>query len=485
MKYCIYICFLLLAAQSSVLGQKKQTLKAYLDHKSYYAPNLGNYVEIQLQFVGYTLKYLPVAEGLQSEVAIQLTVRTGAGKEVVASDAYRLQSPVMRDSVIDDFYELKRFALKPGTYELEVSLQDLNTTEPAMTGKQAIYVGERRADMDISDIQVAEVMLPTQTESAFTKSGYEIIPRISNYFPVESNSIPVYFELYESLPEAQAVGLKQTVIDNQTKQEIESLTRYSKHEIDQVLPVIRVIDISALNSGEYVLQFSVISKTNEVLSTREYFFERANDRLTDITPENLVLDPAFQASIADDSVFFYAASLIPISRPAEVRNLISMLKKKDRDVARKYIQGFWITTSNGHGAYEAWMRYKTQVILVQRLYGNNFMDGYETDRGRVYLQYGPPNSIIARETSPSEYPYEIWHYDKIRQFSNKRFVFYNPDLVNNAYRLLHSDLIGELQNYRWQQQLTKRNSANNDIDSPNDGNIDHYGGNSKELYRQY
>jgi GWxTD domain-containing protein len=483
MKHCIYIFILLFAAQSQVYGQRKQALKAYLDHKSFYAPNLGNYVKIQLQFVGYTLKYVPVAEGLQSEVGIQLTVRSGT--EVVASDAYRLQSPVMRDSVIDDFYELKRFALKPGTYELEVSLQDLNTDEPAMGGKQSITVSERNTGISLSEIQVAETMMPTQTESTFTKSGYEIIPRISNYYPAEINTIPVYLELYESMPEAQGVGMKQTVIDTRTKEEVEALTRYSKHEVDQVLPVIRAIDISSLNSGEYTLQFSIISKENQVLATQEYFFERSNDRLTDITTENLVLDPAFQSSITDDSVFYYAASLIPISRPAEVRNLIAMLKKKDIEVARKYIQGFWITTSGGINIYEAWMRYKAQVQLVQRLYGNNFMDGFETDRGRVYLQYGPPNSLIIRENSPSEYPYEIWHYDKIKQFSNKRFVFYNPDLVNNAYRLLHSDLIGELQNYRWQQQLSKRTSANGDIDNPNDGNVDHYGGNSKELYRQY
>ena len=112
------------------------------------------------------------------------------------------------------------------------------------------------------------------------------------------------------------------------------------------------------------------------------------------------------------------------------------------------------------------------------------MDGFETDRGRVYLQYGAPNSIITRETSPTEYPYEIWVYDKIKIYSNRRFVFYNPDLVNNAYRLLHSDMVGELQNYRWQQALSKRNSPNRDIDDPNDGNYRHFGGNSRELYEQ-
>ncbi|MNE52490.1 hypothetical protein D3C80_1471650 [compost metagenome] len=128
------------------------------------------------------------------------------------------------------------------------------------------------------------------------------------------------------------------------------------------------------------------------------------------------------------------------------------------------------------------MIYKKNVVLVEANYGNNFQSGFETDRGRVYLQYGQPNTIIVRETSPSEYPYEIWHYYKIKNFSNKRFVFYNPDLVNNAYRLLHSDMVGEQQNYKWQEMLVKRNNSGQGVDSSNGSS--QYGTNSGYYYKQ-
>jgi hypothetical protein len=90
-----------------------------------------------------------------------------------------------------------------------------------------------------------------------------------------------------------------------------------------------------------------------------------------------------------------------------------------------------------------------------------------------------------KENSPSEYPYEIWQYNKIQAFSNKRFIFYNPDLVNNTYRLLHSDMIGELKNPGWSNALSKRNTTNGNIDDPNQNNEKHYGGNSNDLFRQY
>jgi GWxTD domain-containing protein len=197
--------------------------------------------------------------------------------------------------------------------------------------------------------------------------------------------------------------------------------------------------------------------------------------------EEIILDPNFQASITDDSLSYYLASLIPIARPAEVKSIMKTLKAKSPDLCRKHIQQFWVQTA-GADASNKWLIYKKNVQLVEKNYGNNFQDGFETDRGRVYLQYGQPNTIIVRETSPAEYPYEIWHYYKIKTFSNKRFVFYNPDLVNNAYRLLHSDMVGEQQNYKWQEMLVKRNAGSTNVDS-NSGN-NQYGTNSGYYYKQ-
>lgn len=481
MKHLLAVSIILFCYLGS-FAQKNTQMKAYLDHKVFFEPSVGNYVEVYLQFLAPTLKYVGHEGGLQAEIAVQLIFRKG--ETVAASDAYRLMSPVMRDSIIEDFYDLRRVALAPGMYELEISLEDLNAKNAPLTGRQTIEIRERGDQPWISDMQISEVMTKTDSVSMFTKSGYEMIPRILNYFSNEATTIPVYFEMYSPDKTPQTFGLKQSIRNVQTNAEVESFVRYSRHDVLQVQPIVRVLDITNLPSGEYNLEYTLISKDSEELTKTSYFFERANDLIQTISSETIVLDPAFQASISEDSVFYYMESLIPISKQAEVKNIISILKKKDIEQSRKYIQAFWVMSSGNDKPYDAWMKYKGQVQLVQRLFSNNFMEGFETDRGRVYLQYGPPSNIIVRETSPSEYPYEIWQYDKINKYSNKRFVFYNPDLVNNNYRLLHSDMIGELQNYRWQQALAKRNSPNRNIDDPNDGNQQHWGGNSRELFEQ-
>jgi GWxTD domain-containing protein len=251
-----------------------------------------------------------------------------------------------------------------------------------------------------------------------------------------------------------------------------------------VLPILRNVDISKVPTGKFALSYVLLSRNMTELTAQSYLFERSNDIEVSWNLETMVTDPAFQASITDDSVAYYLESLIPIARPAEIKNIISVLKTKDLEKERKHIQAFWQFTAPG-SAYDSWLKYKSQVQMVERNYSNNFQEGFETDRGRVFLKYGAPTNIVAKETSPTEYPYEIWQYNKIGVFSNKRFIFYNPDLVNNAYRLLHSDMIGEQKNPSWQLILSTRNTSNGNVDDPNYYLQDHWGGASNDLFRQY
>lgn len=463
-------------------GAQTGKLKAYIDQKTFFSPESGSYAEIHLQFVGYTFRYQPVDGGLQTKVAISLFVENGT--DTLFRDAYMLESPIMRDSIIEDFFDLARIPLKPGKYNINILLQDAVSMADPLTGKIELEVPDY-ASVAISDVMVAEVATPTLEVTPFSKSGYDILPRISNFYPSDLVAIPYYLEVYHSdFMNDTIFALRQKVIETGSNKEVAGYTHYTKLKNAPVVPALKKLDITKLPSGSYRLELAIVDRNNqqhgEIVN---YYFDRINELEQDVNVEEIILDPSFQASVTDDSVAYYLASLIPIARPAETKSILSTLKTGDKQLARKHLQQFWLQTSGGN-ASNAWKDYKKQVVLAQELYGTNFQDGYETDRGRVFLQYGPPNSIVTRANNPTEYPYEIWHYYKIKVYSNKRFVFYNPDLVTNNYQLLHSDMVGELQNYRWQQALAKRTSPNQNIDDPNDGNSNHYGGNSNYYYRQ-
>jgi GWxTD domain-containing protein len=475
--------FILLLLFQVVSHAQNAKIKAYIDTKQFLAPQSGNYVEIYLQFVGKTIKFVPVQEGIQAKLGLEFDVLLN--DSVVKSDAYVLESPIAKDSIQDDFYEVKRFLLEPGEYKLRVKLSDLNNPKSIISGIQPITVREMRNSSCISDIEIAEYAFASDEENNFQKSGYHIIPLLSNFFPTDLKKIPAYYEIYNADKIGDSiVGIIQKIIDVDTKEEIEAFSSFTRLQAAPVIPIFKTIDIEKLATGSYQLEFILTNKKLEPIAKNTYLFERSNDIAIEFNPEKMMLDPGFQKSITDDSVFYFLESLIPIAKPAEIKNIISTFKSKDKDKARKHIQAFWIQTADKK-SYDAWLKYKAQVWAVEKMYHTNFQQGFETDRGRVFLKYGAPNNIVSKETSPSEYPYEIWTYNKIGKFSNKRFIFYNPDLVNNAYRILHSDMIGELKNPAWQQTLSKRNTNNGDIDDPNRNNQEHWGGNSNDYFRQY
>lgn len=462
---------------------QEKKIKAYLDTKQFYAPEVGNYLEIYLQFVGSSVKFVSTENGLQARVSLSFEVLKN--DSIIKADAYILESPLSRDSVIDDFYEVKRFVFEPGEYDLRIELTDLNNPKSKISGKQKIKIEDFKTAPSISDIEVAEYAYESAEENNFVKSGFHIIPLISNFYPTDLTKIPAYFEVYNSDKiDDSIVGIIQKIINDDNGLEMEDFASFTRTKPALVIPFFKKIDISKLPTGNYRMEVILTNRKLNPIAKNSYSFQRSNDLEIEFNPENIVLDPEFQNTITEDSVFYFLESLIPIAKPSEIKNIISTFKTKDKQKSRKHIQAFWVQTSNKEN-YESWLKYKHQVQQAEKMYRTNYQQGFETDRGRVYLKYGAPNNIISKETSPSEYPYEIWTYNKIGKFSNRRFVFYNPDLVNNAYRILHSDMLGELKNPAWQQTLNKRNTVNGDIDNPNKFNEDHWGGNSNDYFRQY
>ncbi|MCO5259557.1 MAG: GWxTD domain-containing protein [Crocinitomicaceae bacterium] len=474
--------FSLTSGFSVAQSTKNKQLTAYLQLKQFYAPEIGNYVELHFQYVGYTISYLRKGNDLMGELAVIIKV-TQDGKEV-ASDAYRLNTPLMIDGIVDDFYDIKRFALTPGNYQCNVELMDLNSKNASIKTNFQIGIDDFSDALSISDILVAESANKSDTQTVFTKSGYDILPRIATFYPRELTNLPIYFEVYNSnLLEDPVFTIRQQLINTESSAMVPQYTSFYKYDQAPVVPVFKSINIADLPTGKYKLSMTIFDKKSNKLSAQDYEFERANDLETEVNFADMVLDPAFQQSITDDSVRYYLASLVPISNQGQARTILREVRKKntDKEMQRKLIQAIW-KQIDPVNTFEAWMKYKTQVRFVENNFKNNFQPGFETDRGRVYLQYGAPNRTIEREVSASELPYEIWEYNKVGKYSNKKFIFYNPDLVNNNYRLLHSDMIGELNNPNWRYELNRRDTKHGNVDNPNEYIPDSWGNNSKQLF---
>ena len=142
---------------------------------------------------------------------------------------------------------------------------------------------------------------------------------------------------------------------------------------------------------------------------------------------------------------------------------------------KRYFYSFWVK-QNPKNPEQAWAEYKSKVNYVQKEYGSKLIKGYQTDRGRIYLKYGPPNDIFSEIYDPNAYPYEIWCYYVMGDQKNIQFVFWNKDYVTNNYEVLHSNARGEINDPAWIKKLSSRLSP---FESADDRSVESYfGGNA-------
>ena len=152
-----FILFSLLFLNAS-FSQKK--LRAYLDTKQFYSPEIGNYFETYIQFSAESVSYIGTDNGLIGKLGIDIIVSNE--KDTLISDKYLLESPVMIDSIVEDFYDLRRYVLKPGNYNFSIQITDVllkddsSNQAKGIASSFPIYVDDFSNKICFSGLEIAE-----------------------------------------------------------------------------------------------------------------------------------------------------------------------------------------------------------------------------------------------------------------------------------------------------------------------------------------
>lgn len=365
---------------------------------------------------------------------------------------------------------------------------------------KTVLVDIDRDSVSLSGIEFLESYYASQQQSVLSKSGMDMIPYVSSFFPENMQKLNFYAEIYNTQkvmrPEDKFLVLY--YIENaQTQKKLNDFSMFSKMSPQKVNSILYSFNIEKLPGGSYNLVVEVRNAQNRLLSMRKSPFERFNPGVAFSLEDVAAIDPAgtFAGKITNkDTLIDYIRCLRPISSEAEKEFAENRIKADDVVLMQQYLYNFWLARNEKNPEGE-WLKYKMEVDKVNADFGTQIMKGYQTDRGRVYLQYGPPDQRVIQNAEPSSYPYEIWQYYTIRGTTNinpvnqpsnttqtnKKFVFGNFDLVTNNYVLIHSDARGEVRDDRWQMRLVKRDSSNRNLDINQDD--PQYGGHSDDFFK--
>jgi GWxTD domain-containing protein len=479
----IFILFYIIA----IPGSQAQKLNAFLSYTVFNSPKSGPYIETYLAVDGKTVHFVK-SDNNKFIGSIQIIMIFKKGEEIVNFDKYELLSPELEDttSVNFDFLDQQRYSLTNGEYVFEIHISDINNDIEPFVSFHPINIEFPEDKISISGIELIKSYEKTETENTLSKNGYDIIPHIINFYAEDDNYLTYYAEIYNTdklLGEDSKYLLTSYIqkVDNAKK-----LSKYVKYKKENTKPVnilFNEFNITNLESGNYLLVIEARDKENNLIGLNKMYFQRSNPRIK-ITIEDLAkvnVENSFASRITNiDTLREYVHCLEPISSDQEVGFAMVNIKTADLETLQKFFYQFWYERNNLEPERE-WEIYLDKVNQINLAYATQISKGYETDRGRVYLKYGPPNAISESYNEPAAYPYEIWHYYVLENGQrDRKFVFYTKDIVTNDFTLLHSDVTGEYENYRWQYYLYQRVDPGFNIDR---GTVpETWGGNSKKYF---
>jgi GWxTD domain-containing protein len=478
--------FYIMGFVAASLGMQAQNLQSALNYCTFNRPGSKPFVETYLMVNGETAKFAKNANGkYQGSVEVMLTATRN--DTVFYADKYNLLSPEITDSAAlkPNFIDKHNLPLANGKYTLEISIADLNRTAPSFKGNIPLMVSYPDTGVTMSDIMPVDTFVKSSTPTPLTKSGFEMVPYISGYYPETVTNLNFYTEIYgtdKKFGNNEKFVIYSFIESADTKKPLDTHFKTKVYLSQPVVPVLSSFDITKLPSGNYYLVVDIRDKNNFILGGKKLYFQRSSGikPVADFSTLNNYGNnfEAYIGNLKLDTLKDYIKSLRPIATPKE-RMFIDQKKMTDSIAMRSYFKAFW-TAHNEADPFKGWAEYLAMVKVVNREFGTSIRRGYQTDRGRVFLQYGPPNNRTASLHEPSAYPYEIWHYYRIGTQNNRRFVFYLPDLVTNDYTLLHSDANGEIIDNQWQLRLHKRDTQTNNFDNNNVNPT--YGGRANDLF---
>lgn len=433
--------------------------------QQYWHPQSGPYVELIYYSDVSTLTFTPREDGFQS--AIEVTALFTEGPEIVKFDKVMMSSSIVQDtnssiSVIG----ISRIAVPQGKWNLQISYTDVFSNSEPQTFSDSIQINAPEK-LSISSLILTELNAP---EDDWIRYGVPCFPRSMGkltYYPNSDSVLQFYTEFYQPNG-TQRTMAKYGIMEAHSGRLLPDFTGYQRLDEVPFQPIAGRMDLRKLPTGTYYFKFTIIDTSGTVLVRDSIGFGRSNSRVpVPIISLNTQTDNnTFLTNVSGQEEWeFLADVLFPIAGDIERMQINALVEEGDTNKLMRFVTGFWVE-HHGANAKQEFQKYMQRVAEVNELYTGGLLRGYQTDAGRVRLQYGDPTNIEQGIFDNDTYPYQIWQYNQLespnRQTqTNRVFVFVNRQMAGNEYQLVHSNAYGEPNDPQWKFQVMRNGGTNN------------------------
>jgi len=319
-----------------------------------------------------------------------------------------------------------------GSWRLTVTMTDVNNGREGTAVKEFLVNGTEH----FSDVEMARTMMPATegSTSPLRKGGIIVYPAASARFSVPGEQMfYTYQEIYglggmNLLRHSRLLNAEGVPVFGRPAEAV------SIPPGMEIVALVDSFDLSvARESGLYSLSVTYTAGDDTVHSFSKPMF----------------IEVAETASAATGQ------TVVDGNRKLEVLPLLlnteesALYERLDQEGQARYYDSYWSARpgelANFLGRYN----------IVMARYGSLGREGWQSDRGRVYLIYGEPDEVESNPFSTTQAPFTVWYY-----YGNEQEMFVFADLMGNGdYLQIYSTVEGEVSYSNWQGMIQNVNQG--------------------------
>jgi GWxTD domain-containing protein len=327
------------------------------------------------------------------------------------------------DSLVDTLYrqftipsfayaakEQVSFLVQFGTYLNEGRYRyTIEMLSGEKTGRHEDELNITKEDYRMSDILLSSEITVDTLGDYLRKGDLRVIPRPSHVFDARFQNLCFYFELYDVAAGSDTLSAVYTITNSEGKT-VRKVTR----QIEKIFPAQAVncgLSVQGMTAGDYDLVVTIEDANAQVIEQKNIRFSIARAERKDVSFEGM---PYYE-----EIEYFLA--------PGDYKEF----QKLPPEGKKAFLERFWRAIDY----YTIAERF--EYAKEHFRHGNT--PGRETDRGRIYIKYGPPDEIdrpMPMEHQESR-PYEHWQYS-----NGEQFIFVDLRGANN-YVLVWTNALNE------------------------------------------
>ncbi len=410
------LCLLIIALIffSNIMFAK---LPVYFDYVRFLTDNGDTRIEITYQVNNNELSFQRRDNKFIAQINVNLEIYGEQGNKLGDKNFSKMiTANNERDTCKEDRFFIDKIAItvRKGTYHIIVNVIDEISQNRIKWDKKISVLKSDKNMMEMSDIELNSFISEDTTETMrnFRRDNTIYLVNPGHIYNIDKFSkIFYYYEFY--YPQAEEI-IEEIEIVNKNREVIvtkkEKIVNLSEKNIREAS-----IDIDNLTPEEYFLRINLTSNEQEIRKEENIFLRKGEKSIT------------YLYNI--DKEFRYLKYLIT-REEKRFWNELNITGKQT------FIRRFW--ERNDPNPFTDRNEFRDEIISRFDYANENFAyygQGWNTDRGRIYIRNGAPDEIREEVIKFETRPFKIWKY-----YSGRPRIYIFVDFTGDRnYRLVYSE----------------------------------------------